>query len=127
MDEVPDGITENGEEVEDGPLDETDLPASSFTERLTVGRDDVAIFGTDAPLLDVVAKRVVNRAAEHLALTANYETFWLPRSALMPAYSELVNSFERSERMKRGLPVLNGSARLADANEGVEDDDVLLV
>ncbi|KAE8890127.1 hypothetical protein PF005_g29670 [Phytophthora fragariae] len=127
MDEVPEGLTENGEEVEDGPLDETDLPASSLTERLTVGRDNVAISGTDAPLLDVVAKRVVNRAAEYLALTANYETFWLPRSALMPAYSELVNAFERSERMKRGLPVLRRSARLTDANEGVEDDDLLLV
>ncbi|KAE8965564.1 hypothetical protein PF005_g28106 [Phytophthora fragariae] len=127
MDEVPEGITENGDEVENGPLGETDLPASSFIERLTVGRDDVAISGTDAPLLDVVAKRVVNRAAEYLALTANYETFWLPRSALMPAYSELVNAFERSERMKRGLPVLRRSARLAEANEGVEDDDLLLV
>ncbi|GMF32083.1 unnamed protein product [Phytophthora fragariaefolia] len=126
MNEVPTGVVEDGEEVEDGPLDETDLPASSFTERLTVGRDDVAIAGTDAPLLDVVAKRVVNRAAEYLALTANYETFWLPRSGLIPAYSELVNAFQRSERMKRGVPVLRRSARLADANDGVEDDDLLL-
>ncbi|KAE9332380.1 hypothetical protein PR003_g14547 [Phytophthora rubi] len=109
MDKIPNGITENGDEVEDGPLDETDLPASSFTELLTVGRDDVAISGTDAPLLDVVVKRVVNRAVEYLALTANYETFWLTRSALMPAYSELVRfrtiGTERTSCIEKECPV----------------------
>ncbi|GMF41059.1 unnamed protein product [Phytophthora fragariaefolia] len=126
LDEIPDGVDRN-EEAEDGPLEETVLSASSFTERLAVGRDYVAFTGTDASLLEVVAKRVVNRKAEYLALTATYETFWLPRSALMPVYLELVHAFERSERMKKGLPVLRRSVRLADANERVEGDDLLLV
>jgi hypothetical protein len=127
MDEVPAGIEEDEDEAEDGPLEETDLPPTSFTERLTMGTDDTAIAGTDVALLDVVAKRVENRAVEYLVLTANYETFWLSRAALMPEYAALVIEFEQAERRKRGLPELRRSARLADANAGVEDDDLLLV
>ncbi|KAE9289888.1 hypothetical protein PF008_g25778 [Phytophthora fragariae] len=84
MDEIPEGIVEEEAEGEDGPLEETDLPPSSYTERLTLGAEDTAVVGTETPLLEVVAKRVVNRAAEYLVLTANYETFWLPRAALIP-------------------------------------------
>ncbi|KAE8880567.1 hypothetical protein PF003_g35256 [Phytophthora fragariae] len=49
------------EEVEggpDAPLEEDDLPSSSCAERITIGADDTAVTGTDAPLLSVVAKRV---------------------------------------------------------------------
>ncbi|KAE8988354.1 hypothetical protein PR003_g23459 [Phytophthora rubi] len=77
MDEVPEGIEEDGEGIEDGPLEETDLPASSFTERVTIGRGDTALTGVASPLLEIVAKRVVNRAVEYLVLTANYESHWV--------------------------------------------------
>ncbi|ETP00257.1 hypothetical protein F441_22324 [Phytophthora nicotianae CJ01A1] len=123
MDEVPEGI---GDEGTEGPLEEADLPVSSYAERLTVGRDDTVIAGVDAPILEIVAKRVVERAVEYLALTANYETFWLSRAELMPAYSDQIAAFERAERKKKGLPALRRSARLADANAEVDDDYLLL-
>ncbi|OWZ12500.1 Integrase, catalytic core protein [Phytophthora megakarya] len=99
-------VTVNVEEEGDGdgPLEETDLPSSSFTERLTVAREDTVIAGTDKPLLEIVAKRTINRSVEYLALTSNYETFWLPRAELMPSYGALVTMFEQAERKKRGLP-----------------------
>ncbi|KAG3109265.1 hypothetical protein PI124_g516 [Phytophthora idaei] len=123
LDEVPEGVNE---EATDVPLEESDLPASSYAERLTVGREDTVIAGVDAPILEIVSKRVVERAAEYLALTANYETFWLPRAELMSEYAPLVHAFEQAERKKRGLPAQRRSARLADANAEIDDDYLLL-
>ncbi|GMF16097.1 unnamed protein product [Phytophthora lilii] len=79
MDEVPPRIENEDDEVEDGPLEEADLPPSSFTERMTIGREVTAILGTDVAQLEVVAKRVVNRVMQYLVLTTTYENFWLPR------------------------------------------------
>ncbi|KAE9023084.1 hypothetical protein PF011_g4165 [Phytophthora fragariae] len=126
MDEVPEGIVEDGEGVEDGPLEEADLPASSFTERVTIGRGDTALTGVTSPLLEIVAKRVVNRAVEYLALTANYESHWVPRAEVMPEYGDLVKNFEQAERKKRCLPELRRSSRLEEANAEVEDEDLLM-
>ncbi|OWZ08618.1 LOW QUALITY PROTEIN: hypothetical protein PHMEG_00018807 [Phytophthora megakarya] len=123
-DDVPAEV--EGESVEDGPLEDTDLPSSSFTERLTVAQEDTVIAGTDKPLLEIVAKRTINRSVEYLALTSNYETFWLPRSELMPSYGTLVTMFEQAERKKKGLPELRRSSRLADANAEVDEDDILM-
>ncbi|GMF55212.1 unnamed protein product [Phytophthora fragariaefolia] len=127
MDEVPSGIVNDGETMEDGPLKEADLPNSSFLERLSVGRSDSAFTGADAPLLEVVAKRVANGGIEYLALATNYETFWLPREVLMPEYGVLVADFDVAERKKRGLPELRRSSRLTDVDGKVEDDDLLMV
>ncbi|KAE9010334.1 hypothetical protein PR002_g15386 [Phytophthora rubi] len=44
LDEVPEGIEEDGEGIEDGPLEEADLSASSFTERVTICRGDTGCF-----------------------------------------------------------------------------------
>ncbi|KAE9048416.1 hypothetical protein PR001_g3816 [Phytophthora rubi] len=126
MDEVPAGV-EEAEGGTDGPLEEVDLPSSGFAERITIGTDDTAVTGTDAPLLSVVAKRVTEGKVEYLALTTSYETFWLPREALLPEYSPLVDAFERAERKKRGLPELRRSARLVDANAQVDDHYLLMV
>ncbi|OWZ01473.1 hypothetical protein PHMEG_00027126 [Phytophthora megakarya] len=123
-DEVPAEV--EGEGVEDGPLAETDLPSLSFTERLTVAQEDTGIASTNKPLLEIVAKRTINRSVEYLALTSNYETFWLPRSDLMPSYGALVTMFEQAERKKKGLPELRRSSRLADANAEVDEDDILM-
>lgn len=70
-----------------------------------------------------MAKRVVNRGIEYLALAANFETFWLPRAALSPEYESLISAFEQAERKKQRLPELRRSSRLADANAEVGDDD----
>ncbi|OWZ02422.1 hypothetical protein PHMEG_00026022 [Phytophthora megakarya] len=123
-DESP--VDTEDEEVGEGPLEETDLPSSSFTERLTIAQEDTMIAGINAPLLEIVAKRVVNRSVEYLALTANYETFWLPRAELMPVYASLVTVFEQVERKKKGLPELRRSSRLADANDEVDEEDILM-
>ncbi|KAE9350931.1 hypothetical protein PR003_g5136 [Phytophthora rubi] len=48
MDEVPAGV-EEAEGGADGPLKEDDLPSSSFAQRITIGADDTAVTGTDAP------------------------------------------------------------------------------
>ncbi|KAE9066373.1 hypothetical protein PF005_g18332 [Phytophthora fragariae] len=48
MDEVPEDVV-NTAEGDNGPLEEADLPRSSFAERLTVGSDDTVIAETDAP------------------------------------------------------------------------------
>ncbi|KAF1791021.1 hypothetical protein GQ600_14265 [Phytophthora cactorum] len=69
----------------EGPLDESDLPPSSFAERLIVGQEDTVIAGVDAPQLEVVVNRTVNRTVEYLVLAANYETYWLSRTVLMLA------------------------------------------
>ncbi|GMF21930.1 unnamed protein product [Phytophthora fragariaefolia] len=111
MDEVPCGIVADGETMEDGTLEEADLPNSIFSERLSVGRGDSTFTGVDAPLLEVVAKRVANRGIEYLALATSYETFSLPREVLMSEYGVLVTDFEAAEIMKRWLPELRRSSR----------------
>lgn len=123
MDEIPEGMV-NAEEADSGPLDEADLPASRFAERLTVGSDDTAIAGTDAPPphLCVVAKRSTNQLVDYLAFTTSYETFWLSREAPLPEYASLIETFEKAERKIKGLPELFRSARLADVNAVVDDD-----
>ncbi|GMF40671.1 unnamed protein product [Phytophthora fragariaefolia] len=126
IDEVPEGVVEDGEEVEDGPLEEADLPPSSFAERVTIGRGDTALLGVSSPLLEIVAKGVVDHAVEYLVLTANYRSHWVPRADVMPEYGELVTAFEQAERKKRLLPELRRSSRLEEANAEVEDDDLLM-
>lgn len=59
LDEVPPDAEETEEGSSNGPLDESDLPPSSFVERLTVGREDTVLAGVETPLLKVVAKRIV--------------------------------------------------------------------
>ena len=123
MDEFPSGVDE---ENDDSPLEEEDLPPSSYTERVTVGKEDTVIVGAGVPLMEVVAKRCVNRTVEYLVLTSTFETHWLPRSALMLEYASLVTAFEQSERKKNRLPALRRGARLAEANAEVDEEYVLL-
>ena len=123
MDEFPPGVDE---ENDDSPLEEEDLPPSSYTERVTVGKEDTVIVGAGVPLMEVVAKRCVNRTVEYLVLTSTFETHWLPRSALMPEYASLVTAYEQSERKKNRLPALRRGARLAEANAEVDEEYVLL-
>ncbi|KAG3048958.1 hypothetical protein PI124_g24281 [Phytophthora idaei] len=127
MDEVLVGLEDENGGNSEGPLDECDLPPSSFAERLTVGREDTVIAGVDAPLLEVVAQRLVSRTVEYLVIAANYETFWLSRTVLMPAYTNLVTANEQDERKKKGLPELRRIDRLTDANADVDEDVLRIV
>ncbi|KAE8885302.1 hypothetical protein PF005_g20303 [Phytophthora fragariae] len=126
MDDVPDGVGNGEEGTEEGPLEESDLPASGFTERLTVGRGDTILTGVNLPLLEVCGRRTVGRSVEYLVLAANYETFGVPRVEMMPEYEALITTYEQVQRKKLRLPELRRSSRLADANEEVEDDDLLM-
>ncbi|KAG3119392.1 hypothetical protein PI125_g2094 [Phytophthora idaei] len=61
MDDVPgevDAPTISGSE---GPLNEDDLPETSFLERRTIGDEETAISGVNYPIMDIVAKRVEAR------------------------------------------------------------------
>jgi hypothetical protein len=124
-DEVPEGVEREGEEEGTGPLSDEDLPPSSFAERIAIGGEDSAVTGVSSPIVDIVAKRFEARQLQYLALTATYETFWLPRSALSPEYEALIRAFEDADRRKHGLPELRRNARLVDANADVDDADVL--
>ncbi|OWZ17088.1 LOW QUALITY PROTEIN: hypothetical protein PHMEG_0009022 [Phytophthora megakarya] len=117
-DEVP--VDTEDEEVGEGPLEETDLPPSSFTERLTVAQEDTVIAGINTPLLEIVAKRVVNRSVEYLVLTANYGSL-VPNSC-----RPMLTVFKQVERNKNGLIELRRSSRLADANDEVDEEDILM-
>ncbi|KAG2944156.1 hypothetical protein C6341_g13158 [Phytophthora cactorum] len=99
MDEISAGINEEKLEGVGGPLEESDLPSSSFAERLTVGREDTVIARVDAPLLETV---------------------------LMSAYTSLVTAYKQSERKKNSLSEFRRSARLADANAMVDEDTLLM-
>jgi len=101
---------------------EADLPDSRFVERITIGGGGEAAFtNVSSPVIDIVAKRVEKRQVQYLALTATYETFWLPRAALSLEYGVLSQAFENAERKKKDLPELRTSQRLVDANSVVDE------
>ncbi|KAG3252937.1 hypothetical protein PI124_g2478 [Phytophthora idaei] len=95
MDDVPgevDAPTISGSE---GPLNEDDLPETSFLERRTIGDEETAISGVNYPIMDIVAKRVEAR------------------------------QFENAENKRRCLPEIRRSARLVEANATVDEDELL--
>ncbi|KAG2893324.1 hypothetical protein PC117_g23813 [Phytophthora cactorum] len=124
-DEIPESAEENASEDGTGPLQEEDLPSTSFVERLSVGGEETAFSGVSSPIVDIVAKRINARELQYLVLTATYETFWLSRPALAPELGTLIRAFEDADRNKRGLPELHRNARLVEANTDVADAEVL--
>ncbi|KAG2900390.1 hypothetical protein PC117_g21987 [Phytophthora cactorum] len=124
-DKIPEGAEKNAYEDGTGPLQEKDLPSTSFVERLSVGIEDTALSGVSSPIVDIVAKRIESRELQYLVLTAMYETFWLSRAALTPNFGTLIRAFEDVNRKKRGLPELRRNARLVEANADVDDAEVL--
>jgi hypothetical protein len=59
---------ENASELEEGgPLEEADLPDSSFVERITIGGEEAAFTNVSSPVIDIVAKRVEKRQVQYLA------------------------------------------------------------
>ncbi|KAG2775472.1 hypothetical protein PC129_g18884 [Phytophthora cactorum] len=124
-DEIPEGAEENASEDGTGPLQEEDLPSTSFVERLSVGGEETAFSGVSSPIVDIVAKWIEARELQYLVLTATYETFWLSRAALAPEFGTLIRAFEDADRKQRGLPELRRNARLVEANADVDDAEVL--
>ncbi|KAI9982381.1 hypothetical protein PInf_008318 [Phytophthora infestans] len=111
--------------LESGPLQEEDLPQSSFVERVSIGGEETAFTGVSSPIVDVVAKRVDKGELRYRVLTATYETFWLPRAALFPEFGTMISVFEEADRKKKGLPEIRRSVWLVEANADVDDAKVL--
>ncbi|KAG3041766.1 hypothetical protein PC121_g23269 [Phytophthora cactorum] len=124
-DEVPGGVEQDASEDGTGPLEEEDLPLTSFVERLSIGGEDTAFSVVNSPIVDIVAKRIEARELQYLVLTATYETFWLSRAVLAPEFGTLIRAFVDAGRKKRGLPELRRNARLVEANADVDDAEVL--
>ncbi|KAG2773833.1 hypothetical protein Pcac1_g15547 [Phytophthora cactorum] len=124
-DEVPGGVEQDASEDGTGPLEEEDLPVTSFVERLSIGGEDTAFSVVNSPIVDIVAKRIEARELQYLVLTATYETFWLSRAVLAPEFGTLIRAFVDAGRKKRGLPELRRNARLVEANADVDDAEVL--
>ncbi|KAE9186373.1 hypothetical protein PF004_g23106 [Phytophthora fragariae] len=123
--EIPAGVeTEPGTD-DNGPLTEDDLPSTSFVERLVIGGEETAFSGTNCPVIDIIAKRKKNGVEQYLVLMATYEVSWRATATLLPNYRALIREFEDTRRQELGLPELRRSARLAEANAAVDEDELL--
>ncbi|KAE8976549.1 hypothetical protein PF010_g25463 [Phytophthora fragariae] len=123
--EVPSGVATEPGVDDDGPLTEDDLPSTSFVERLVIGGEETAFSGTNCPVIDIIAKRKKNGAEQYLVLLATYEVSWRNTATLLPTYGALIREFEDTRRKELGLPELRRSARLAEANAAVDEDELL--
>ncbi|KAE8959803.1 hypothetical protein PR002_g30417 [Phytophthora rubi] len=123
--EVPSGVSTEPGVDDDGPLTEDDLPSTSFVERLVIGGEEPAFSRTNCPVIDIIAKRKKNGAEQYLVLLATYEVSWRNTATLLPTYSALIREFEDTRRKELGLPELRRSARLAEANAAVGEDELL--
>ncbi|KAE9162344.1 hypothetical protein PF005_g30885 [Phytophthora fragariae] len=123
--EVPTGVESRPDAGDDGPLSVDDLPTTSFVERLTLGGEETAFSGISCPIVDILAKRVKRRQKQYLVLTATYETLWRSASSLLPEFAILVNNFESELAKEKGWPEPRRSARLAEANAAVDEDELL--
>ncbi|OWZ09462.1 LOW QUALITY PROTEIN: hypothetical protein PHMEG_00017832 [Phytophthora megakarya] len=121
--EVPTNLEVSPGADDDGPLTEGDLPNSSFVERLSIDGEEAAFSGVSSHIVDLVAKRTVNGDKQYLALTATYETCWRSLSSLLPDFKVLV--FDNEERKLNNSYELRRSARLAEANAAVDEDELL--
>ncbi|GMF23673.1 unnamed protein product [Phytophthora fragariaefolia] len=74
-DEVPDGI-EDGDDKEDRPLQEDDLPPSSFAEDRVFGGDELVITVLHEAVVDILARHIEKHELQYLVLIASYKTAW---------------------------------------------------
>ncbi|KAG7384683.1 hypothetical protein PHYPSEUDO_002376 [Phytophthora pseudosyringae] len=123
--EVPEEIETLPGVDDDGPLDEDDLPATSFVERITIGCEETAFTGVTNAILQILAKRVKNYQQQYSVLTASYETYWRSTTSLLPTYEALIRSYEDEQRREDGWPELRRSARMVEANASVDEDELL--
>ncbi|OWZ04863.1 LOW QUALITY PROTEIN: hypothetical protein PHMEG_00023158 [Phytophthora megakarya] len=90
---------------DDGPLTEDDLPSTSYVERLVIGSEETAFSGVSCPVIDIIARRKKNGEEQFLVV--------------------VIKAFEDQHREEQGLPELRRSARLAEANTVVDEDELL--
>ncbi|KAK1945794.1 hypothetical protein P3T76_002842 [Phytophthora citrophthora] len=110
---------------DEGSLEERDLPSTSYVERLVIGGERTSLSGTNTPIVDILARTKEKGATQYLVLLATYEFAWRTVGTLLPNYSVLIKAFEDARRKERGLPELRRSARLAEANVAVDEDNLL--
>ncbi|KAG3192920.1 hypothetical protein PC128_g10364 [Phytophthora cactorum] len=96
--EVPEGLNILPEAFDDGPLAEDDVPPTSYVERLTIGDEETALSG---------------------------KALWQSRTTLLPTCAALIQMLEDVHRRDEGLPELHRSARLAEANAAVDEEELL--
>ncbi|GMF34275.1 unnamed protein product [Phytophthora fragariaefolia] len=123
--EVPSGVDSEPGVDDNGPLTEGDLPSTSFVERLVIGGEEAAFSGTNCPVIDIIAKRKRKGVEQYMVLMATYEVSWRATATLLPAYRALIREFEDTQRKDLGLPELRRSARLAEADAAVDEDELL--
>ncbi|GMF23973.1 unnamed protein product [Phytophthora fragariaefolia] len=109
----------------DDLLTEDGLPSYNFVERLVIGGEETAFWRTSCPVIGIIAKRKMNGVEQYFVLMATYEVSWRATSTLLPTYRALVREFEDTRRKMLGLPELRRSARLAESNVAVDDDELL--
>ncbi|KAG2859671.1 hypothetical protein PC110_g8559 [Phytophthora cactorum] len=97
--EVPEGLNILPEAFDDGPLAEDDVPPTSYVERLTIGDEETALSG---------------------------KALWQSRTTLLPTCAALIQMLEDVRRRDEGLPELHRSARLAEANAAVDEEELLV-
>ncbi|KAG3093516.1 hypothetical protein PI124_g14278 [Phytophthora idaei] len=123
--EIPEGVSTRPGTDDEGPFSLEELPSTSFVDRVNIADEETAFSGVSNAVVEILAKRMKGREVQYLVLTATYETCWQPASALMPSYGPLVRAFDDAERRDQGWPALRRSARLAEANAAVDEDELL--
>ena len=123
--EVPSKVEVTPGLDDDGPLSLDDLPLTSFVARITIGREETAFSGVNYPIVQVLAKRTVDRQVQYLVLTASYETCWKSKASLLPSYKALVTLYEKGAETTTNWPELRKGTRLSEANAAVDEDELL--
>lgn len=123
--EVPHGVEGRPDADDPGPLTLDDLPMTSSVKRLTIGGEETVFSGVTNPIVEILAKRTKDRQEQYLVLTATYETSWRSTMSLLPTYAALIKVFDDAQRKENDWPELRRSARLADTNAAVDEDDLL--
>ncbi|KAF1773401.1 hypothetical protein GQ600_1486 [Phytophthora cactorum] len=123
--EIPEGLYIQPGTVDNGPLAEDDLPSTSYVERLAIGDEETSLSGVSLPVVDIIARRKKNRDIQYFVLLPIYESLWRSRVTLLPTHATLTETFEDARRREEALPELRRSARLAEANAAVDEEELL--
>ncbi|KAG3075593.1 hypothetical protein PI124_g18480 [Phytophthora idaei] len=119
--EIPDGVETLPDSNDEDPLNEDDIPPTSFIERLNIGDGEPAFCGVGSAVVDVLAKRVVRGEEQYLVLTPTYEVCWKRTSTLLPECPLLIKAYENIVSQENGWPELRHSVRPADTNDAADE------
>ncbi|OWZ16123.1 Gag-pol fusion protein [Phytophthora megakarya] len=102
------------------------LVLGSMTTRITVDDEETVFSGVSHSVVDNLAKRKLNGDEQYLVLTASYEVCWRRTASLLPTYKVPIDAFKDEGRLSNDWPELRRSARLAEANAAVDEDELFL-